>query len=477
MANRTYVAESTATQFHADDSFVRGLMGPIGSGKSVACVIEIISRAMRQAPDQNRARRTRWAVIRNTYPELTSTTIKTWMDWLPVSQCPITYSSPITGRFKAPLQDGTRIDCEILFLALDLPKDVKKLLSLELTGAWINEARELDKIIIDTVTSRVGRFPAKMDGGPTWSGVIMDTNPPDDSHWWYRLSEEGRPDSWKFWRQPPALIERGPEQYVVNPAAENLQHQPLGGDYWLRQVGGKTREWIQVYLMGEYGTIMAGKPIYAGAWSDTLHVAEVAPMVRHEIICGWDWGLTPACVIAQVTPRGQLVILDEVIGEDTGVRQFAEGFVIPLLQTQYRDCPQTHIGDPAGSQRAQADERTVFEELARLGIRVIPAPNNSPLARWEAVRYYLGRLVDGKPGFILSPRCKLLRKGFNGGYRFRQLQVSGETRYSDQADKNQYSHCHDALAYLALWLRAPQKANPPPRTTAHSMIYDTVAGY
>lgn len=474
--DRTYCAEPTAALFHADDSFVRGLMGPIGSGKSVACVIEIISRAMRQVPDQNRVRRTRWAVIRNTYPELTSTTIKTWMDWLPVAQCPITYSSPITGKFRASLHDGTRLDAEILFLALDLPKDVKKLLSLELTGAWINEARELDKIIIDTVTSRVGRFPAKMDGGPTWSGVIMDTNPPDDSHWWYRLSEEERPDSWKFWRQPPALIERGPGHYIVNPAAENLQHQPLGGDYWLRQVGGKTREWLQVYLMGEYGTIMAGKPIYAGAWSDALHVIDVRPLPRQEIICGWDWGLTPACVIAQVTPRGQLVILDEIIGEDTGVRQFAEGFVIPLLQTQYRDCPQTHIGDPAGSQRGQADERTVFEELAHLGIRVIPAPSNIPLARWEAVRYYLGRLVDGKPGFVVSPRCKLLRKGFNGGYRFRQLQVSGETRYSDQADKNQYSHCHDALAYLALWLRAPQKSNTLPKIT-HSMVYDTVAGY
>lgn len=82
-------------RFHADDSFVRGIMGPIGSGKSVACVIEIISRALRQAPNQDGVRRTRWAVIRNTYPELTSTTIKTWMDWLPVSQCPIVYSSPL----------------------------------------------------------------------------------------------------------------------------------------------------------------------------------------------------------------------------------------------------------------------------------------------------------------------------------------------------------------------------------------------
>lgn len=474
---RVYTAEPTAAAFHADDSFVRGIMGPIGSGKSVACVLEIISRAMRQAPDQSGSRRTRWAVIRNHYPELTSTTIKTWMDWLPLPQCPIVYSSPIAGRFKAPLPDGTRIDAEILFLALDLPKDVKKLLSLELTGAWINEARELERIIMDTVTSRVGRFPAKMDGGPTWSGVIMDTNPPDDSHWWFDLAEEKRPVGWKFWRQPPALIHRGGSEYEINPVAENLQHQPLGGNYWLRQLGGKTSEWIRVYLMGEYGTVLSGKPIYSGSWSDTAHVADVSPIPRHEIVCGWDWGLTPACVIAQVTPRGQLIILDEVIGEDTGVRQFAENFVMPLLKTKYQGCPQTHIGDPAGNQRSQADERTVFEELRRLGMDVQSAPNNSPLARWEAVRNFLSRMADGKPAFALSPRCKMIRKGFNGGYKFRQLQVSGETRYSEQADKNAYSHCHDALAYLALWLCQPKTLPEVDFTFDGYSVIDPLVGY
>ncbi len=476
MKTRTYVAEPTAAEFHADDSFVRGILGPIGSGKSVACVAEIISRIMRQAPDQTGARRSRWAVIRNTYPELTSTTIKTWMDWLPVGQCPITYGSPITGKLKAPLSDGTQIDAEILFLALNLPKDVKKLLSIELTGAWTNEARELNKTIIDTVTSRVGRFPAKMDGGPSWSGVIMDTNPPDDSHWWYKLAEEDRPSGWVFRRQPPALIDRGNGKYDVNPAAENLQHQPLGGDYWLRQVAGKSPEWIKVYLLGEYGTVMDGKPIYEGSWNDTMHVADINPIKKHEIVCGWDWGLTPACIVVQVSPRGQLLILDEVIGEDTGVEQFAEGFVIPLLQTKYRGCPQTHIGDPAGKDRSQLDEKTVFEGLNRLGIPVIPAPNNSPLARWEAVRYYLNRMVDGKPGLVLSPTCKVLRKGFNGGYRFRQLQVSGETRFSDKADKNAYSHPHDGLGYVCQWLRQPMLSKPL-KMTLGPVVYDATVGY
>ena len=41
------------------------------------------------------------------------------------------------------------VELEVIFLALDRPEDVKKLLSLELTGVWVNEAREIPKSIID----------------------------------------------------------------------------------------------------------------------------------------------------------------------------------------------------------------------------------------------------------------------------------------------------------------------------------------
>ncbi len=450
---RIYDAEPTAVRFHGSDAFVRGVMGPVGCGKSVMCLQEIVHRAGRQAPAATKERKSRWAVIRNTYPELVSTTIKTWQDWLPDAVCPIVFSSPITGRLRLPLQDGTTVVAEILFLALDLPKDSKKLLSLELPGAWVNEARELDKSIIDTITSRVGRYPAKMDGGPSWSGVIMDTNPPDDTHWWYKWAEESPPEGWHFFRQPSAVLEEQ-GKYRLNPEAENVAHQPLGSMYWLRQVAGKDREWIKVYLMGEYGSVLDGKAIYEGAWSDSLHVsAEVRYIEGGDLYVLWDWGLTPAALFLQVTPRGRLQVLEEVIGDNIGVRQFVDGFIFPLLKGKYKNSRATHIGDPAGRQRAQTDERSVFEELLSFGIRVIPAPTNIPLRRWEAVRYFLGQLRDAKPALVISPACKMLRKGFNGGYRFRRLQTAGDARYSEVADKNMYSHVHDALGYGCEYLR------------------------
>ena len=84
-----YEAEPTAKRFHASRAFVRGLRGPIGSGKSVACVAELLRLAVQQAPDAQGIRPSRWAIVRNTYPELRTTTIKTFVDWIPEQLCPL----------------------------------------------------------------------------------------------------------------------------------------------------------------------------------------------------------------------------------------------------------------------------------------------------------------------------------------------------------------------------------------------------
>ncbi len=68
-------------QFMKDESFFRGLRGPVGSGKSVSCCIEVMRRALEQKKGPDGKRKSRWAVIRNTNPQLKTTTIKTWLDW------------------------------------------------------------------------------------------------------------------------------------------------------------------------------------------------------------------------------------------------------------------------------------------------------------------------------------------------------------------------------------------------------------
>jgi len=456
---KIYNAEPTPARFHACDAFVRGLMGPIGSGKSVTCCMEILARAARQTPNKEGIRKSRWGIIRNTFGELRSTTIKTWQDWVPDSECPIVYDSPIRGGLRQRQQDGTIVELEVLFIALDRPDHVRKLLSLELTGAWINEAREVPKAILDGLTGRVGRYPNLSDGGASWSGIVMDTNPMDTDHWWYKLSEDETPRGYEFFKQPPALLyDEEFKIYKPNPTAENVQNHILRYEYWLRQVPGKQGEWINVYILGQYGSVQEGKPVYP-EYNDDAHCKPFEPVTNLPLIVAFDFGLTPSVAIGQVSPRGRLLIADELVSEDMGITQFSKDFAIPHLRREYgpifKDLDLLAItlttGDPAGTQRAQTDEKTCFEALREAGFQNIrPASTNSFIARREAVANYLTKMVDGVPCFQISPKAKTIRAGFLGGYRYQRVRVSGEERFKDQPEKNKYSHPHDALQYLAM---------------------------
>src|SRR5690348_7765628 len=134
-----YTGSPTLKEFALSPAFLRCVTGPFGSGKSSACVMEIIRRAKEQAPGLDGIRRTRWAVIRNTYTELRDTTIKTFHDWLPPSM----FGTWQVANHDYQITAIPGVYIEILFRALDNEADVKKLLSMELTGAWLNESREI----------------------------------------------------------------------------------------------------------------------------------------------------------------------------------------------------------------------------------------------------------------------------------------------------------------------------------------------
>ena len=151
-----YNASPTLTAFHQSDAFVRGIRGPVGSGKSTGMCWELMRRAREQKPAPDGKRKSRWAVVRNTYRELKDTTLKTWLDWFPEGDLGPFHRGDMAHHIQ--IDD---LDMEVLFRALDRPDDAKKVLSLELTGAWVNEAREVPKRIIDALVGpRRPRKPA-----------------------------------------------------------------------------------------------------------------------------------------------------------------------------------------------------------------------------------------------------------------------------------------------------------------------------
>ena len=472
-----YIASATARRFHESNATVRGVRGPIGSGKSVMCCVEVFNRAQTQAPNRQGVRETSWAFIRSTYGDLINTTMKTWARWFPDEICHIKMSPPITGKIRMPLADGTTMEADIHFIACDSEDDIKHLKSLDLTGVWVNEAVEISRAAIDMAIGRTGRFPDfKRDkngnetSGATWSGVIMDTNPPDDEHWWYEWAEKGTPEGYEFFAQPPAVLMKGTASsplYVPNDGsdprfapAENVENYKEGWRYYMKQVPGKSYEWIKVFLMGEYGTVIYGKPVFP-EYMDRIHYAgkPVEVLSGLPIIIGWDFGVThSACQIAQLSYTGQLRFLKEFYLQEAGVRSFAQTIVKPYLAHRFPGFKIISVGDPAGMQRSASTESTCMQILGECGLATIPARTNLFVARREVVAKFLTRTVNGQPGLLISSECPMLRQGMQGKYFFKRMQLDREIVYRGEPEKNSFSHPNDAGQYVAVYADCPNVA-------------------
>lgn len=437
-------ASRTCAAFMRDDSFVRCLMGPVGSGKSTACCVEILRRACETPPGLDGVRRSRAVVIRNTYPELRDTTIKTFKEWVP-EQLGKWKVSENTFILDFVAEDGVPVYCEVLFRALDTPDDVRSLLSLELTFAYINEAREIEKAVLKLLLTRLRRYPAPRSLAPGqtyWSGLWMDTNPPDDDHHLYKRFEEDRPKGNKLFRQPSG---RAPE-------AENLENlKPTGREYYAEIVENNKDdpEFVKVYVDGEYGSPKDGRPVYPEFHSH-VHVTDTFDAdPAQDIVIGMDFGLTPAATLMQRARDGQLQVFDEFVSEDMGARTFADELV-KYIKLKYPQRAVRGHGDPAGDERSPHDGvTTCFDVVRAAGIRDFgPASTNDPVVRREAVALNLKRMtMTARPGLVIHPRCKTLIKGMNGRYCYRRLQVVGREKYADKPEKNKYSHVCEALQY------------------------------
>ena len=487
----SYRYAPTLKCFSNDNTFLRLALGPFGSGKSSACVIEIYKRAMAQAPDKDGIRRTKFAVVRNSIPQLLDTTVPTFLRWLgDLGIQKIANHDFIIDGIPGP--NNTTIHCMVHFRPLDKPQDIRNLLSLELTGAFFNESREINKGIVNAMRGRVGRYPPKNadgTGGCTWKGIWMDSNPPDIDHWIYKLFEEDQP-------QACLTCKRGPnnDQMILYPSRRRdnsvipiidrrcpqcgkdvsnsfpltaIYKQPSGfskeaenlpflePDYYALLAAGMDKDFVDVYVHGLYGYVRDGKPVYEN-WDSAFHMAkEVLTAQRgYPLILAFDnTGLKQGCVAIQYTPTGQLRILHEWLIEGMGTRRLCKDIIRPFIWSTYPGIELFITGDPAGVKRSDTDERTTFQEINEaFGLAATPARSNSWAARFNAVDTFLTkRLGKGEPALLVSPECKMTYRGFQGEYKMKRLQVVGGEKYIDRPEKNLVSNIHDAIQYGCLF--------------------------
>lgn len=478
---------ATITRFMQSGAFVRGLQGPIGSGKSVACAMECLRLTLSQersidpeSGERTGPRKVRGGVIRNTTPQLETTTMKTWLEWMPEADFgPVRWRPPYRQDIRLPEFD---LEAEVWFLALDREEDVRKLLSFEFTWLWLNEARELRRSVVTAAISRVNRYPRQIEGGATRACVIMDTNAPEEDHWWAIMSGQAeppdwmdiedrltmvKPDSWEFFIQPPAVIDRlrpdgTLDGYDLNPLRENARY--TAETYYRDLLNGQSRDWIQNMVQNRLGRIFAGRPVYKG-FSETVHVARepIVPVANHPIYVGVDFGLTPAAAFGQDID-GQVLVFDELVTRDMDATQFSK-ILKTHIASRYDGFRIVLVGDPRGEDRATTDSNTPFKIFRAAGLDVQPAWTNEPAIRIGAIETQLNTLVHGQPAYLLSPTCTYLLNGKRGGYAW--------AKDSERVDKNIYSHIADAEQYMILRMGYGRKLISPEQNRRLSVQAET----
>lgn len=444
-------------EYLADRSPVAVIVGPIGSGTSTASCFRIYATALEQTPSPRDGRRhTRWAIVRPTYPELLTSTLKTWLQWFPEEM----YGKLVRSRPMCQTIQIGDLDLEVWFLALDGPDDIEKLRSVEYTGVLFNEIEFQDFAIFTEAKSRTGRFPPEMDGGSTWSGVIADMNAPNEGHFIARMAgwapypdeipEDKRlkwPKEWWLKKQPPALIEIfgadgvSVAGYVENPEAENKKWLKPG--YYMGLALGALKSWIDSRLMNRVSFLTTGDPVWPG-FREEFHIAK-RPLVfvpDREVIVSLDFGRRPCALIGQeIGDKIQIQREFRMYGVSSTI--FAPALKRFLAQ-HYPNAVLRFTGDPKGQDRGQATEKTGYEVFESNGMRVTAAPvrNNNLEERIDAVAYALLTYR-----ILVDMACSTLRGALAGKYALKDL-GKGES----EPIKDKYSDVADCLQYLCLFL-------------------------
>jgi len=440
-------------------------MGARGTGKSGSCIMEGLRAASKQNLSRTGVRRSKFLVLRDTYRQLETTTIPSFKKWLgPVSRISGQYPIRALTRIPSLNHDGTAVEMETIFLAMDGENIIDNLMSFEASFAWINEARAIERSdIVNMVLSSCGRFPSKDEEGCPAKFVVMDSNPPDENHWWYHADMVERPDGWGFYTQEPPLnyllegqrsfFTHNVSDYEPNPRATYANIQNSGYSYWLDQIPGASDAFIRTMVMGRYGTFVAGKPVYGHAWTEDVIAKEPIKFVQPiDLVIGIDTsGLHPGAAFGQMY-GGTLRVLEELHVADVPFEEFVDGALIPFVMERFPGASVTCSLDPSNP-RSGIGGKTAMQILRDRGIRAVLAPvaNNNLNQRIGYVTKFLVR----RNAMVINKHCRLLIDGFRGKYHYEKMEQHGLAEaFKPKPVKDKYADVHDGLQYLCAFFSA-----------------------
>lgn len=454
MTELTYTAPPTCAAFMKSEAFGRLVAGPVGSGKTTACVIELLKRSAMQRPGTDGIRHTRHAVVRQTLKQLKDTVLKDCQQWL-------------KGLGSWKVSENTfhvefdNVRSEWVFIPLENAEDQSRLLSMQLTGAWLSECIEMDLDVIGPISGRLGRYPSGGDGTPSWYGLVADTNFPTEMTPWHTFMENA-PPNWQIFKQPSGL---SPNAENLNWLVQNDQSVALpvdhparlaqGRKYYERfvEMYGDDSDWVRRYVKAQYGDDPSGAAVFKNSFRSDFHIVDDTQLIPgYPLLVGQDFGRNPWSLICQMDHMGRLIVHQEVAATNVGLEKHINQSLRPMLMSnKYMGYRIAVVGDPSGVAKGNVSEESCFDALKRLGLPGFPAPTNDIEPRLRAVEALLTRQTNGGPTLMISRAgCPFLCRAMSGGYRFTKTKQGALRTVPDKNDAEGFSHVADDLQYVAL---------------------------
>ncbi len=472
-----------AQAFIVDRSQTCIIMGPLGGGKTTACIFKRILAAT-WAPiawhpdDKIPTRMCRWVVLRDTFRSAEKTVLESWRQWFPKNYAGSSFAGGNDRPFHHVLRflgaDGIRVEAITEFAGLGEQSIETLMKGREYSGAWLNELDTHAQGALDDMEQRVGRYPMantllserELDELEAKLGhkiyrparrmklVIGDMNAPTVDNWTYETLVTNRGPDRAFHQQPSG---RSAE-------AENLFN--LEPDYYDRIIANQEERFVERMVDNKFGYSRAGKAVYA-AFDQRRHVAErdITFKPDLDLHIGIDVstaGLSPAALFGQVSVR--ISVVDELwLGQGVGPARFAEALQMKL-QEEYPNLSRSRLKlwlDPAawGGADKESDQLAANEIIAqtlRVPVQMPGNGSNEISLRLKAMENEFRGYLEPNSALIVSPKCRQFITAAGGKYRFKK-KVEGSTssnEYDELPEKaHPWSDIADAGQYLVIGIR------------------------
>jgi len=427
------------------------IVGPRGSAKTTVTFKKVVYEGQGIRPGADGVRRYAVSVWREKYTNIWDAAISSWWKLfpadLPGSKWNGSKPHPATHVLCFNDEFGP-IEIIVRFRAFGDQANSDDTLGNESTDVLLNQIDTLPEKLFMWLGAVVGRDPPRellypeMPADFVYGKIYGDMNAPSPLSWLYRDFYEKTKPGYVLFNQPGGL----------DPDAENIH--VVGRGYYHNLMKLYPKWWVNINVHNRPGFRMDTDSPFANEdgplWDDRAMLATetLVPDPNLPVLIGEDGGLTPAACYMQEMPDGQVRIYAEVPLERGGMKELSERMAT-LEAQRFKDCEFDDYCDPSmksGEDTADGSDRKKLSKY--LGREVNLARTNNLDSRHQAIKDKMV-IKAGKPMILLDPSCVVLRRGFNGSYRYHQIKNQGATDRGSIA-KDFSTHIMDALMAAAL---------------------------